>query len=149
MVHPYDDADVIAGQGTIGLEISDQLSAMGLVCDRVLACAGGGGLMTGILLGISDRFPDVTVHPVEPEGYDDYGRSLAVGKICDADASKPSVCDSILAPRPGNMSFAIGAKRLGHGLVISSTGDRLHLVPKVRCLCCWLRGTDCFPEGLG
>ena len=127
VVHPYDNFDVIAGQGTMGLEIAEALKGKGLICDRALVCAGGGGLMSGTLIALKYHFPEVKVHPVEPEYYDDHRLSQEAGKICDADTSKSSVCDAILAPRPGEMAFAIGKNRLAPGLVITDE-EALHAV---------------------
>ncbi len=78
-IHPYENPFVIAGQGTCGLEIGEDLAAMGLKADRVIVCCGGGGLTAGVALAIHARFPDAVVHTAEPAGFDDYARSLAQG----------------------------------------------------------------------
>ena len=119
LVHPYDNFDVIAGQGTVGMESAAWFKEQGLTCDRALVCAGGGGLMSGVLIGMRDAFPDIAVHPVEPEHYDDHRRTIETGEICDADISRPSVCDAILAPRPGKFAHAMGKGQLAPGLVIT------------------------------
>lgn len=119
LVHPFENFHVIAGQGTTGLEIAEEIKIKGLVLDRALVCAGGGGLMSGILLSLKDTFPNVNVHPVEPEGYDDHKQSLEAGEIRRVDTSKPSVCDAIITPQPGKLAFAIGKDSLSPGLVIS------------------------------
>ena len=112
IIHPYDDPDVISGQGTAGLESVQQLEELGLGCDRVLVCAGGGGLMTGIMLAMKHHFPNVSIHPVEPLGYDDHAQTIKTGKRCSVDTSLPSICDAILAPAPGKVAFELGKGNL-------------------------------------
>jgi len=119
VIHPFENFHVIAGQGTTGLEIANTLHARGLILDRALVCAGGGGLMGGILLALTDTFPKVKVHPVEPEGYDDQRQSLEAGELRRVETTRPSVCDAIITPQPGRMAFAIGKDRLSAGLVIT------------------------------
>ncbi|MBO0343596.1 threonine/serine dehydratase [Roseibium sp. CAU 1637] len=123
-VHPFNDASVIAGQGTVGLEIAQQATSLGLAPDAVLACTGGGGLSAGIALALSHELPAVRFYPVEPEGFDDYGRSLLAGKRLANERLSGSVCDALLTEMPGEIGFAIlsslkQANRLGHGLVVS------------------------------
>ncbi|MEO1065744.1 MAG: threonine/serine dehydratase [Pseudomonadota bacterium] len=107
LVHPYNDPYVVAGQGTCGLEAADQLQAKGLEPDHVLVCTGGGGLSAGIFLVMQDRFPSAQFHTVEPEGFDDYRRSLEAGERLTNKATVGSLCDAILTPMPGVLSFAI------------------------------------------
>ncbi len=118
-VHPYEDFHVIAGQGTCGLEIVEQCSALDLVPDRLLVCTGGGGLLSGILLAVSDSFPDITVHSVEPENYDDQARSHAAGQRLGDNPGGPTVCDAIATPSPGERAFEICKGRLAEGLIVS------------------------------
>ena len=106
-VHPYENPHVIAGQGTCGLEIIEDLTAMGLVPAGVLVCTGGGGLLGGITLAVRDAFPDAQMIAVEPAGFDDYGRSLEAGERLGNENGGRSVCDAILTPQPGERSFAI------------------------------------------
>ncbi|MEI2383829.1 threonine/serine dehydratase [Breoghania sp. JC706] len=118
-VHPYDDAGVIAGQGTAGLEIVEQAAAMGLEPEAVLVCCSGGGLTAGIALALEDTLPRATIHPVEPEDFDDYTRSLAAGERLSNAAAAGSVCDALMAPSPGAINFAINMRRGARGLTVS------------------------------
>lgn len=118
-IHPFDNADVIAGQGTCGLEIIHQLAKLGETIDYALVCTGGGGLTNGVLLALQHHMPNVRVHTVEPEGYDDYKRSLESGTIERADTSQTSICDALLPAAPGKLGFLIGKDRLAEGLVVS------------------------------
>ncbi|MCJ8308841.1 MAG: threonine/serine dehydratase [Hyphomicrobiales bacterium] len=121
LVHPYENFHVVAGQGTVGLEACQDLKAQGLQADHFLVCAGGGGLMAGITLAAKEVFPDIMVHPVEPEGHDDQRRSHEANQRLGDNAKTPSLCDAILTPMPGEMSFAICQGSLGEGLVVSDT----------------------------
>ncbi len=112
-VPPYDDSDVIAGQGTVGREICEDLAALGLSLDIVSANASGGGLMAGISLAVKARFPDALPLTAEPADFDDHARSYKSG-IRERNA-KPagSFCDALLAPTPGEITFAVNSKLTG------------------------------------
>ncbi|MEL7430396.1 MAG: pyridoxal-phosphate dependent enzyme, partial [Pseudomonadota bacterium] len=118
-IHPFDNLEVIAGQGTVGLEMAEDFEASGLVPDRVLVCTGGGGLTAGVALAMRDRFPDAIIHSVEPEGFDDYRRSLLSGNRETNEKKGGSVCDAIISPTPGELGFEINRYLLGEGIVIS------------------------------
>lgn len=119
LVHPYNDPQVIAGQGTIGAEIAEQAKALNLQPEAVLACTGGGGLSSGIALALESDLPNAVFHTVEPEGFDDFARSLACGKRVANDRMSGSVCDALMTPMPGENGFAI-LHRLGvQGLTVS------------------------------
>lgn len=118
-IHPFENPFVIAGQGTCGLEIAEDLSAMGEGPDRVFVCTGGGGLTAGVALAIKDRFPGAMVHSCEPEGFDDYRRSLEAGEPVANARMAGSVCDAILTPSPGRTGFAINRRLLGPGMTCS------------------------------
>ena len=118
-VHPYNNAQVIAGQGTCGLEIAEDIEKAGHSCDRVLVCTGGGGLTAGVALAIHDRFPQAKIHTVEPEGFDDYRMSLEAGKRVGNERLSGSACDALLAPSPGEIGFAINRERIESGFVVS------------------------------
>ncbi|MEP0522355.1 MAG: threonine/serine dehydratase [Hyphomicrobiales bacterium] len=118
-IHPYNNANVIAGQGTVGMEIVEDLKAQNLVPDNVLVCTGGGGLTAGIALACGSAFPATRIFATEPEGFDDYARSLASGKMERNAQTSGSVCDAILTPSPGDIGFEINRKRLAGGLTVS------------------------------
>lgn len=119
LVKPYDDAQVIAGQGTVGLEIAEQVAKAGISRADVLVCCGGGGLTSGIALALADRASGLRVRPVEPHGFDDVARSLRGGAIVENPAMDGSICDAIVTPRPGDLTFPILRKLCGPGLVVS------------------------------
>lgn len=118
-VHPYDDAGVMAGQGTIGLEIAEDCASRGLKADAVLVCTSGGGLAGGIAVALEHLSPETRVHTVEPEGFDDYARSLEAGARVANQRLTGSVCDALLANSPGAISFGIGRRRMSPGIVVS------------------------------
>jgi len=120
-VSPYNDPFVIAGQGTCGLEIAAQAAEAGLTEGTVLTCCGGGGLTSGIALAIEAKAPGFAV---QPEGYDDTRRSLAVGERVANAPAPPSICDAILTPSPGALAFAIMRRVCGPGLAVSDEEAR-------------------------
>lgn len=105
IVPPYDHPWTIAGQGTVGLEIASQCADLGAVPDAVLVCCGGGGLTAGTAMALADRMPCTKVYPVEPADYDDTKRSLASGQRVVNDMKTSSICDALLAPTPGEITF--------------------------------------------
>lgn len=119
IVPPFDDADVIAGQGTVGLEIAEDVERMGVQADAVVVPAGGGGLIAGVSIAVGARLGPVKVYSAEPEGFDDHARSLASGQRVSNQRLSGSICDALLSPEPGELTFAITCKRLAGGLVVS------------------------------
>ena len=119
LIKPYDEPQVIAGQGTCGLEIAAQASAQGIDAADVLVCCGGGGLTSGIALALEADAPGLRARPVEPEGFDDVARSLASGGIERNNVTSGGLCDAILTPAPGEITFPIMARLCGAGLVVS------------------------------
>ena len=107
LIHPFNDAAVIAGQGTVGLEIAADMTALGAAPEAVLVPASGGGLASGVALGVRATFPDATIVLVEPEGFDDYARTLRDGAVAVNARLADSVCDALLAPSPGSIGLAI------------------------------------------
>ncbi|MBU6367994.1 MAG: threonine/serine dehydratase [Gemmatimonadetes bacterium] len=119
VVPPFEDAHVIAGQGTLALEALRQGQALGLSPSRLLVCCGGGGLTAGCALAAEGVSPGTVVHPVEPVGFDDYARSLAGGVRVGNPPGNRSLCDAIVTDMPGAMTFAINLPRVGAGLTVS------------------------------
>ena len=119
IVRPYDDPGVMAGQGTVGLEISEQLDALGAQADVVLVCCGGGGLVSGTALALSNRKPGLPVYSVEPANFNDTERSLEVGERVENQSGAQSICDALLAPTPGELTFQLNSKLLKAGLSVS------------------------------
>jgi threonine dehydratase len=120
LIKPFDDAMVIAGQGSIGLEIAKQAHAAGIRPDAaVITCCGGGGMTAGIALALQADAPGMTVHPAEPEGFDDVARSLAAGRILRNAALSGSICDAIVTPQPGDLTFPILQRLCGPGYVVT------------------------------
>jgi threonine dehydratase len=119
LVPPFDDPKIIAGQGTMGLEIADDLAALGLVPDIVAAGASGGGLVSGLGLGIRSRFADAQILTAEPEGFDDYALSLARGERVGNSPGGRTICDALMSPLPGEITFAVN-QRLGTKGVVAS-----------------------------
>jgi threonine dehydratase len=120
LVPSYDDPDIIAGQGTAGLEIAEQAAALGLTLDDVIVCCSGGGLTAGIAIAIGEKVPSAGVWTAEPEAHDDHRRSLEAGRRQRNDpGAAASFCDALLAPMPGELTFAINQPRLRGGLAVS------------------------------
>jgi threonine dehydratase len=119
LVKPFDDAQVIAGQGTVGLEIASQAAEAGISAASVLTCCGGGGLTAGIALALEARAPQLSVRPCEPAGFDDTARSLISGKRERNAATTGSICDAIVTPSPGEITFPILHRLCGPGLVVT------------------------------
>ena len=119
LIRPFDEPEVIAGQGTCGLEIAAQAAELGVTEADVIVCCGGGGLTSGIALALEARAPGMRVRPAEPEGFDDVSRSLASGQIERNTGSASGLCDAIVTPQPGNLTFPIMHRLCGPGIVVS------------------------------
>jgi threonine dehydratase len=124
LVPPFEHADIIAGQGTCGLEIINELQARGVVLDDMLVNCSGGGLTAGVALAFTEMSPETKVHSVEPEGFDDYARSLRSGVREKNVRAAGSICDALLTPQPGEMTFAMNKGRLAEGYVVSEAEVR-------------------------
>ncbi|SCW38424.1 threonine ammonia-lyase [Ancylobacter rudongensis] len=122
-VPPYDDFHVIAGQGTVGLEIAEDLLALGLTPDVVVANASGGGLVSGIALAVRHHFPDARVLTAEPAGFDDHARSFRSGGRERNNQATGSICDALLAATPGRLTFEISSRLVGEG--VSATDEEV------------------------
>jgi threonine dehydratase len=116
LVRPYDDPFVIAGQGTVGQEIAEDMAALGLVPDIVVAPASGGGLIAGIATAVKARFPKAMLMSAEPDGFDDHARSLRAGKREPHRAVGHTICDALMASIPGEITFAINSRLLSQGV---------------------------------
>ncbi len=119
IVPAFDHPHIIAGQGTVGLEIAEQSKSLGRPAEQVLICCGGGGLTAGSAVALDARLPGVAIHTVEPEGFDDTARSLVSGHRVQVSQSARSICDALLVETPGKMTFDINRRLLGRGLVVN------------------------------
>jgi len=119
LIKPYDEPQVIAGQGTCGLEIAEQAAEEGVFEADVLVCCGGGGLTSGIALALEDRARGLRARPCEPDGFDDVARSLRAGSIQRNVSAAGSICDAIVTPAPGEITFPIMARLCGPGLTVT------------------------------
>ncbi len=119
IVPPYDDPMVIAGQGTTGREIVEDLAAGGLAPDVVVVNASGGGLAAGIALAVKAQVPSAQIYTAEPAGFDDHARSFQSGKReCNAQTTG-SICDVLMSPSPGELTFEINRTLVGQGVAAS------------------------------
>src|ERR1700740_26114 len=119
LVRPYDDPFVIAGQGTAGREIAEDMAALGLVPDIVVAPASGGGLIAGVATAVKAKYPQAQVIVAEPAGYDDHALSLKVGHREAHPVAARTICDALMAMMPGELTFAINSKLLANGVSVS------------------------------
>lgn len=119
LIRPYDEPQVIAGQGTVGLELARQTTDLGIEKADVLVCCGGGGLTSGTALALEGHAPGLRARPCEPQGFDDVKRSLATGHIQSNNAASGNICDAILTPQPGQITFPILNRLCGPGLSVS------------------------------
>lgn len=124
IVPAYDDAQIVAGQGTVGLEIAEQAAALGLTVDQALVCCSGGGLVAGTALALRAARDDTRVYSVEPAGFDDHARSLLLGERVSNAPDARSICDALQAPTPGEVTFPINRALLAGGLVVSDDDVR-------------------------
>ncbi len=118
LISPFDDPEIIAGQGTVGLEISEQADEAGIAIDVALVPCGGGGLVSGVALALAEACPDTAVYAVEPVGFDSMTRSLAAGEPSGNVPGAQSICDALQPPRAGDFTFALCQKHLAGGLSI-------------------------------
>ena len=119
VVPSYDDPYVIAGQGTVGLEAAGQLAEFDRAADVLVCPASGGGLMAGIGLAFEALSPATRLFTAEPAGYDDHRRSFEAGERIALEPAGPSLCDALLAPQPGALTFAVNRSRVAGGYAVS------------------------------
>lgn len=118
-IPPFDHPHVIAGQGTLALELVEDAKAAGLALDAMAVCTGGGGLIAGCALALEALAPEAEVWAVEPEGWDDTRRSLEAGRRIANDGSGSGLCDALLSRQPGALTFSINHPRLAGGIAVT------------------------------
>ena len=119
IIPPFDDEKVIIGQGTAGVECIEQLNKINVTPDIVLCCCGGGGLIAGISTAIKEKFQNAKIYSVEPENFDDTKKSLKENYIIPNSMKHNSICDALLADKPGKITFEINKLNLTSGLSVS------------------------------
>ena len=119
LIKPYDDIDIISGQGTAGFEIAEDLKKLSITPDIYLCCCGGGGLIAGTSTYLKHEFPNLKSYSIEPEGFDDTKISLENKKIIKNSSKTESICDALLAPMPGDITFPINLQNLEGGISVS------------------------------
>ena len=119
LVPPFDDPFIIAGQGTAGREIVEDLAVLGLKPDVVVIGASGGGLAAGISLAVKARVPDARIYTAEPEGFDDTARSFRSGKREANARMSGTICDALMTNIPGKITFQINRELIGEGITAS------------------------------
>lgn len=110
LIKPFDDPNVVAGQGTCGLEIGEEISP-----DIALVPASGGGLASGIALAL----PEARIVAVEPLGHDDIARTLAAGAIARNEPGVRSICDGLMSEHMGEIPFAIARRRFDGAVAVT------------------------------
>ncbi len=118
VIPPYDDEAIIAGQGTVGLEIIEQLDHQSIQANALLCPCGGGGLISGVATAVKSKSPDVSMYAAEPVHFDDTKRSLETGERVENNPDVRSICDAIVTPTPGEITFDINRRLLSGGLVV-------------------------------
>jgi threonine dehydratase len=118
LVPPFDHPDVIAGQGTVALELARVALARHLKLEALYVPCSGGGLVAGAALAIEEIFPECAIYAVEPKGYDDLRESLAQGERRVLHAQPPTICDALRAPTTGAITFAINRRRLAGAVAV-------------------------------
>lgn len=124
LLHPFDDPEIVAGQAGVGLEALDQLEARGARADLVFCSVGGGGLIAGVALAFRYRSPETRLIAVEPAGFDSLGRSLRGGAPQTLPLGPASICDGLLARRPGDAPFAAVTRTGLSGVTVEDAGVR-------------------------
>ncbi len=121
MVPPYNDPDIMAGQGTLALEFADQIAAMDCRLDMLLGPCSGGGMIGGSAIAFRGASPTTEIYCVEPEGYDDTTQSLAAGHRIELHPAKSSICDGLLVEAPGTITFEVLKTHLAGGFVVADS----------------------------
>lgn len=119
LVPSFEHVEIIAGQGTVGLEIAAQAAAIGAIPDQVVIPCGGGGLTSGCAIALRATWPDVDIVVAEPEHYDDTTRSLQSSERVSVPTNMPSICDALLTDAPGEMTLEIMRQHVAGGVVVT------------------------------
>lgn len=119
IIPPYDYPPVIAGQGTIGVEIAEACMERDLTPDQMICCTGGGGLLAGTSIALRHHFNALEIIGAEPEGFDDFARSIEAGERVSNASGARSICDAIVTPTPGKITFAVNQALVSHGVAVS------------------------------
>ncbi len=115
LVPSYDDPYIIAGQGTIGIELAEAEPEF----DAMITCLGGGGMCAGISLALNELAPQTRIFGAEPEHYNDHQMSLRSGQRMKLKTTPPSLCDAIMTPQPGELTWPINSKSLSDVYAVS------------------------------
>ncbi|HWL70757.1 MAG TPA: threonine/serine dehydratase [Geminicoccus sp.] len=134
LVRPYDDPRVMAGQGTVGLEIAGDCLARDIRPDCVLVPASGGGLAAGVATAIQASLPATAIMTAEPAGFDDHARSLAAGERTVRPEGGTTICDALMAKIPGELTFQVNRRRLAGGTVADDRAVRAAMLTAFRYL---------------
>lgn len=124
IVPPYNHREIIAGQGTVGLEVASQCADLGAVPDITVVPCSGGGLIAGCAIALKNAYPEIEIYAAEPENFDDTAKSLIAGTRVINPAGAASICDALLVPTPGDLTFDINKQLLSGGLTVSEQDVR-------------------------
>lgn len=119
LIPPFDDLDIIIGQGTVGLEIVNKLNEKKIKPDVFLCCCSGGGLIAGASSYLKSFFPNLSIYCAEPKHYDDMRMSIKKGKLVSVNTNFPTICDALTVKIAGKLTFKINKKLLEGGLVVT------------------------------
>ena len=118
VIRPYDDPLIVAGQGTVGLELAEQAAARGVVLEAVTVCCGGGGLIAGCAIALTHLVPGVAVHSVDPPG-STTPPARSPRQTSRQHSGRAILCDALLSPMPGELTFALNSRLLANGLAVT------------------------------
>ena len=121
LIRPFNDEDIIIGQGTAGLEIKTKLKEKKIIPDIFLCCCSGGGLIAGTSSYLKYFYPQLSVYSVEPQYYDDMRMSINRGKLVSINPKRKTICDALTVKKAGNLTFKINKKILKKGLVVTDS----------------------------
>ena len=118
VISPFDDHAIMAGAGTTGLEMAEQLIAAGQKPDAVVINCSGGGLASGVIEAMGHFFPEIEKYIVEPQGYDKMARSLATGEVRHNPAVRHTIMDGISGPVAGKLPLEVLLRHGVKGLTV-------------------------------